>query len=283
LEERPPEQILMAANRFLSMLPDSLQLSVWIGMLDPFSGDLTYAGAGHPPPYLVTHGRAQALAATGPLLGVSTATVYEAARVILEPGSRLIAYTDGLIEASRDVLEGERRLEEAAVATSADLPGRATEAILDQVLAGNSPQDDIALLVVDALPIDAPLFLSLRATPSNLRRVRRAVRAYAERSGIGPQRVEEMVMAVGEAALNVVEHAYDGRQGSLTIQGERQGERLTIIVRDVGRWRQPVDRGRGRGTRIMKGFTDSTNTYTGPTGTVVEMTWSLDQVVPAAP
>ncbi|MGH2372674.1 MAG: SpoIIE family protein phosphatase [bacterium] len=283
LEEQRPHEILMATNRFLAMLPDSLQLSVWIGLFDPFTGDLAYAGAGHPPPYIVARGRAQALQSTGPLLGISTATVYEQTHIALEPGTRLIAYTDGLIEASRDVLEGERRLQEAAVATATEPPGHATEMLLARVLDGGSPQDDIALLVVDSLPVDAPLFFSLRAAPANLRRIRRVVRAYAERMGISAERVEDVVMAVGEAALNVVEHAYQGRQGALTIQGERQGDRLMISVRDAGRWRPPVDRGRGRGTRIMKGFTESTNTHTGPQGTVVEMTWVLDQRVSAAP
>ncbi|MGQ0548833.1 MAG: GAF domain-containing protein [Armatimonadota bacterium] len=283
LEERAPHEILMAANRFLSMLPESLQLSVWIGVFDPFSGTLAYAGAGHPPPYVVAHGRAQALDSTGPLLGISPTIVYEPARLVLEPGSRLIAYTDGLIEASRDILEGERRLQEAAVATAPEPPGRATEALLERVLNGGSPQDDIAVLVVDSLPVDAPLFFSLRAAPANLRKVRRAIRAYAGRVGISPERTEEVVIAVGEAALNVVEHAYDGRQGTLTIQGERQADRLMIIVRDAGRWRQPVDRGRGRGTRIIKGFTDSATVTTGPTGTVVEMTWVIDRVASGAP
>lgn len=281
LEEQRPHEILMAANRFLAMLPDSLQLSVWIGLFNPFTGDLAYAGAGHPPPYIVARGRVQALQSTGPLLGISTATAYEQIHTTLEPGTRLIAYTDGLIEASRDVLEGERRLQEAAVTTATEPPGHATEALLARVLEGGSPQDDIALLVVDLLPVEAPLFFSLRAAPANLRRVRRAVRAYAERMGISTERVEEVVMAVGEAALNVVEHAYEGRPGALTIQGERQDDRLVISVRDLGRWRPPVDRGRGRGTRIMKGFTESTNTHTGPQGTVVEMTWVLDQRVSA--
>ncbi len=282
LEEQRPHEILMAAARFLAMLPDSLQLSVWIGLFDPFTGELAYSGAGHPPPYLVAGGRAQTLESTGPLLGISTMTVYEQTSIRLEPGTRLIAYTDGLIEASRDVLEGERRLKEAALATASEPPGPATESLLARVLNGGSPQDDIALLIVDSLPLDAPLYFSLRAAPANLRKIRRAVRAYAERMGIPPERVEEVVMAVGEAALNVVEHAYEGRPGTMTVQGERQGDRLMISVRDLGRWRSPVDRGRGRGTRIMKGFTESTTTHTGPQGTVVEMTWVLDRRVSAA-
>lgn len=90
-------------------------------------------------------------------------------------------------------------------------------------------------------------------------------------------------MAVGEAALNVVEHAYGGRPGNLTVHGEIHGNLLMITVRDFGRWRPQVDRGRGRGTRIMKGFADSVRTHTGPAGTLVELTWGLNRATLAVP
>lgn len=82
-------------------------------------------------------------------------------------------------------------------------------------------------------------------------------------------------MAVGEAALNVVEHAYGGRQGNLTVHGQRHHGELTVIVQDFGHWRAPVERGRGRGTSIMQGFADTVKTQTGATGTTVELSWRI--------
>ncbi|MGQ0572038.1 MAG: SpoIIE family protein phosphatase [Armatimonadota bacterium] len=276
LQAHSPAEILAATNRLLFMLPERPQVSVWIAVFDPFSGDLTYSGAGHPPPYVMMDRQVDSLSATGPPLGLSDATVYREGRVPLSPGARLVAYTDGLIEATRDVVEGERRLVAAIQSTRDEPSGRAVEVLVDRVLAGVQPHDDIAVLILDLLPPGAPLFFSVPAVPENLWRVRRAVRAFAERGGVMKGRAEDIVMAVGEAALNAVEHAYEIGSGNATVHGEQHDNVLTITVRDFGKWKAPIERGRGRGIRIMKSFADTVTTSTGPTGTAVELTWTLD-------
>ncbi len=283
LEGRSPAYILKAVNDMLCKLPASEPLSMWVGTLNPYLGDLVYAGAGHPPPYLIEDNGVTLLSANGPPLGIALTTRYEEERTQLAPGARLIAYTDGLIEANRNVVEGEQRLMEAARAVRVDPPERAVGGLVERVLRDVQPQDDIALLILDRLPLGAPLSLSVHASPENLRRIRRALRAFAERAGLSPDRAEMVVIAVGEAALNVVEHAYGGRPGKLTVQGEQHGETLTITVRDFGQWRQQTDRGRGRGTRIMQGFADRVKTQTGPTGTLVELSWTLRRATAVLP
>lgn len=274
-----PAQILAATNRLLCMLPDRPQASVWIAVFDPFSGDLTYSSSGHPPPYVMMDRQVDCLSATGPPLGLSDATVYREGRVTLSPGARLVAYTDGLTEATRDVVEGERRLVEASQSTRDKPPGRAVDLLVDRVLDGARSHDDIAVLILDLLPRGAPLFFSVPAVPENLWRVRRAVRAFAERGRVMKERAEDIVIAVGEAALNAVEHAYEVGSGNLTVQGEQHDKVLTVTVRDFGKWKAPVERGRGRGTRIMKSLADTVTTSTGPTGTAVELTWALDRAL----
>ncbi len=276
VEGRSPAEILTAVNRLVLSLPEGeTQLSMWIGIYDPLSGDLVYSSAGHPPPCVLAGGDLRLLAVGGPPLGIAVTTTYDEVREQLLPGSRLVAYTDGLTEARRDVVDGERRLVEAVAATATQRPGRAVEALLDHALDGALPHDDVALLILDILPADAPLFLSLPASAQHLRRVRRTLRAFALRNGVPPARVEEMVIAVGEAALNVVEHAYASGTGLLIIQGERRQDTLTVTVRDFGRWGTPVERGRGRGIRLMQGFADTVRTTTSPAGTIVELTWDL--------
>ncbi len=283
LEGRSPAYILKAVNDMLCKLPASEPLSMWVGTLDPYQGDLIYAGAGHPPPYLMEDNRVTLLSANGPPLGIAPTTRYDEQRTHLTPGARLIAYTDGLIEANRNVVEGERRLMVAARSVGVDPPERAVGALVERVLRETQPHDDIALLILDRLPLGAPLSISVQASPENLRRVRRALRTFVERAGLPPDRAEMVVIAVGEAALNVVEHAYGGRPGKLTVQGEQHGETLTITVRDFGQWRQQTNRGRGRGTRIMQGFADLVKTQTGTTGTLVELSWTLRRTTAVLP
>jgi serine phosphatase RsbU (regulator of sigma subunit)/anti-sigma regulatory factor (Ser/Thr protein kinase) len=277
IEERLPGEILGAVNTYVCKGPAVQFLSVWVGILDPLSGQLQYSSAGHPPVRVLREDGLVALDGGGPPLGTSPTTQYRESQAELAPGNRFIAYTDGLIEATRDVIEGEERLARAVFATADRPPDRAVGALVDQVLEGMQPRDDIALMLLDLLPTSAPLVMSLPPMPESLRRVRRAVRAFVERHGMVGDRAEAVVIAVGEAVLNVVEHAYTGRPGKLAVQAEVHGDTLTITVRDFGRWRQAVERGRGRGTKIMQTFADSMRTRTGPEGTQVELSWSMQR------
>ena len=150
---------------------------------------------------------------------------------------------------------------------------RTAQLIAESVLADHPHEDDAAIVTVDILPVDAPLACTVPAVPESLARIRRAVRAFAQRCRVRPERVEPIVFAVGEAALNAVEHAYRATSGSLQVLGERRDGEVVITVRDVGRWREPVERGRGRGLRIMREFADAVTVRTGQEGTAVEMRW----------
>lgn len=276
LEGRRPGEIVNHLNRFLCRLPDGPQLSAWIATLDPYTGALTYCGGGHPPVLVLRPDQPiDAVTCTGPPIGLLMTLAYPEGQLTLEHGSRLIAYTDGLIEATRDIAASERALAEAAIRTRAEPPSRAAASLAEQVLGGSLHEDDIAVMVFDLLPVDAPLSLAVPASPDSLHRVRRAVRAFAKRAGVPGERVEEIVFAVGEAALNTVEHAYRGTGGQMQVRGERRNGAVVITVHDVGQWRDPIDRGRGRGMKIMRQFADQVDVDTGPEGTVVRLAWQL--------
>ena len=275
IEGRRPADVMAGVNHYLLQLPVPTNLSMWLATLDPSTGDLIYGGAGHPPVLVQGIDGVRELASQSPPIGFSSSVTYRDDRVQLASGERLIAYTDGLIEVTRDPIEGEQRLRDAAAATLGQPADRTVRTLVMDVLRGDRQEDDIALLIVDALPLSAPLSFALPAAPENLRRVRLAVRIYAERMGFPPRRVEEIVAAVGEAALNIVEHAYRGEAGELTVDAGLRDDTLTISVRDTGQWRPVLERGRGRGRRLMEGFADSMETVAGPAGTTVEMRWAL--------
>ncbi len=86
-------------------------MTAFIGILDPRTGELNYAGAGHPPPYLRdAAGEVRILEFGDAPLGVPDTFQVRARRTTLEAGSLLVLYTDGLTEASRNLLVGEERL-----------------------------------------------------------------------------------------------------------------------------------------------------------------------------
>ncbi|MEU9348337.1 SpoIIE family protein phosphatase [Streptomyces sp. NPDC048278] len=110
---------------------------------EPAERRLAWAQAGHPPPLLVRGGRAHRLdRPEGMLLGASANPVYESAEFQLEPGDRLLLYTDGLVERpGEDIDAGLDRLAAAALAAG---PG-SLDALLAAMLAGER-RDDVCVL-----------------------------------------------------------------------------------------------------------------------------------------
>ncbi len=120
--------------------------------LDPRTGKLRLASAGHPAPLILDGGGAWfPPVAPAPPLGAPARPV-QVWEGNLAPGAAVILFTDGLVEdRQRDVDEGTRRL--AAAARS--VPSMEPEVIADHILAGLSGSeraDDVALLVVRRRP-----------------------------------------------------------------------------------------------------------------------------------
>jgi serine phosphatase RsbU (regulator of sigma subunit) len=81
-------------------------------------------------------------------LGVAAAAGYHTSRVQLAAGAMLVLYTDGLIEYSHDLAQGEAALLEAAEAV-AGLPAQDPAAeIRDRIFRDQKVSDDVAILTV---------------------------------------------------------------------------------------------------------------------------------------
>ena len=107
----PGEVLRRTARAQARLLPDTLATVVY-ALLNPATGELSYANAGHPPPVWATpSGRAAYLdGASGVMLGAPIEPEFIVGHQILEPGTSLMFYTDGLIEdRSRDMSERPQR------------------------------------------------------------------------------------------------------------------------------------------------------------------------------
>ncbi len=119
------------------------------------SGRVRYLNAGHNPAYVLGAERRR-LGASGLPLGMLDATSYREQSVELVPGEMLIAYSDGLTEATNEAGQefGDERLE-ALLAGLQDLsPDRAGGRLLEEVdrfLAGRRPADDLSLVILKRL------------------------------------------------------------------------------------------------------------------------------------
>ena len=95
-----PGRILAEVNEvLLAYIPPSMFVTCFYTILDPRSGTLRYANAGHDLPYLWNGGDCEELRARGMPLGLMPGMSYEEKEMVLDTGEGVLFYSDGLVEA----------------------------------------------------------------------------------------------------------------------------------------------------------------------------------------
>jgi serine phosphatase RsbU (regulator of sigma subunit) len=95
-----PGKVLERANNLLLQdIPPHMFVTCLYGVLDPATGTLRYANAGHNPPYVHTRDGVVELRATGMPLGAMPDMTYEEKETTLAPGDTVLLHSDGLVEA----------------------------------------------------------------------------------------------------------------------------------------------------------------------------------------
>lgn len=158
-QEQAPHRTIERLDQALEHISDVFMATLVLAHLkvnEVGQWELLWASAGHPPPLLIQHdGIAHYLEeGSGVLLGAGVSRSRADARVVLPPGSTLLFYTDGLVEARGQSLEtGLRRMRQHA----ASLAHRSLDSFADHLLERARPgtnDDDAALLAV-RIPAEA--------------------------------------------------------------------------------------------------------------------------------
>jgi serine phosphatase RsbU (regulator of sigma subunit) len=138
-------------------IPSNRLVTFFYGELDRTTGVLDYVNAGHNPPFILrADGPSERLAPTAIALGILPAAVFELFSAEVEPGDRMLLYTDGITEAAnaRDEEYGEERVE-AWLRDHRGTEGRALiEGLIEDVVRFASPvrpRDDMTLMAVSRL------------------------------------------------------------------------------------------------------------------------------------
>jgi serine phosphatase RsbU (regulator of sigma subunit) len=132
----------------------NLFVTVFFGILDPHSGILCYANAGHNPPYLLGERRGvKSLTNTGMPLGVDEDNSWGEEQISIAPGELLLMYTDGVTDAQNsdgDFIDRTMLLNVAQI--NLDKPvSELQQKILDRLheFVGDAPRfDDLTLVIV---------------------------------------------------------------------------------------------------------------------------------------
>ena len=96
-----PGEVLARVNDALHPdIPSSMFVTCFYCILDPVSGSLRYANAGHDLPYVRrSGGECEELRARGMPLGLMSGMSYEQKEIVLDAGEAALLYSDGLVEA----------------------------------------------------------------------------------------------------------------------------------------------------------------------------------------
>lgn len=275
LPDPSPAAVLAALDAFARQVPGAECTTAICAVVHRETGAVRYASAGHVPG-VVAHPDGSTIllddVQSPPLASLHNRRTE--GEVQMQPGSVLLFCTDGLIERRGEHLGiGLARLRAAAAEARTAPPEAIAQRILTDLVPGGQQRDDVALVVYAPRP-PAELTISIDADPQQLRVLRHALAGWLDDLGVPEADANDVLLAVGEAAANAVEHAYGrDRPGRAHLAAAADGHRITVEVRDEGAWLAPSgdDITRGRGILIMRSVMDEVDVATTRSGTVVTM------------
>jgi serine phosphatase RsbU (regulator of sigma subunit)/anti-sigma regulatory factor (Ser/Thr protein kinase) len=225
-----PLVMIACADRTVREQHPGRFVTAFVAVLDPVTNECAYASAGHPPPFLRDpNGRITALQSGGVPLGVALpgTVTWSRSLVSIEANSVLLLYTDGLTEATRDVLVGEARVRAALEALDPH-QGDVAQRVYDSVLSGHS-NDDVAILAVRFHRTSTVRRWRFDPRWSDAtRRVRDEVRKEVLSAGFGDTFALDTVFA--EVCANLIRYA----PGIADLYVEHRDESVVLHVLDKG-------------------------------------------------
>jgi serine phosphatase RsbU (regulator of sigma subunit)/anti-sigma regulatory factor (Ser/Thr protein kinase) len=254
-----PSEVLTRVNNLLvEEMPAHMFVTCLYAVLDPASGRIRYANAGHNVPYVSTEGGVTELRATGMPLGLLPEMTYEEKEATLAPGDTVLLHSDGLAEAHNPDREmfGFPRV--------ASLTGEASdgEVLIDRLLKelqeftgpGVEQEDDITLVTIGRRAAGTTggtetvssesaerqlAAFEVASEPGNERQAIDQVAEAVAGLGLAGERLERLKTAVGEATMNAIEHG-NGNRPELPVE-------VTVVTDDTDLKVRITDQGGDRG------------------------------------
>jgi anti-sigma regulatory factor (Ser/Thr protein kinase) len=272
LDGHSPGETLKRLDRTLQTTSGRGMATAAYAILDPATGALRYASAGHPPPVIVRGGREAHLleVVSAPPLGSLPFSTFHEVQDQLASDDTIVLYTDGLIERRHEPLTaGLERLR--ALASAAASAEQLCRRLVEQLVPAGGADDDIAVVALRVVPVEAVLRVRFAADPQVLSQMRRMLGRWLQEHGTEADEVAAITLACGEACANAIEHAYAPGVAYFELEALYADGVVTITVRDTGRWRAPRGTNRGRGLKIIAAAVDELDLHTTDAGTEVVM------------
>jgi anti-anti-sigma factor len=280
VEGLQPAEVVAKLHRLVGHLRVGLSTTLTYLDLDPFTLEVRYVSAGHlpvlhapadGPPRFLAGARSTPLGAAPPQASIPQDSL------VLAPGDSLVLYTDGLVERRDTGIDSRlEQLRAAVQAAPADLPAQ-LEQLTATLTEGDERTDDIALLALRAHgPPPGAFSAAIGGVAEQLHALRGDLRTWLAGVGATPAEVNDVLIAVGEACSNAIEHANASDDETIDVRAQMTGRELAVSIGDHGIWRaarEPADR--GHGLRLMRVLSSGMKVATAENGTRVQLRFRL--------
>ena len=250
--ESHPARIMQKINQAVCHGNESsMFVTFFVGVLDLPTGRLHYCNAGHDTPLLID-GTVKALDVMSNIaLGVDADWYYESQLVVLNPGSTLLLYTDGLTEAmdAKHRQYGLQRVK-GTVARNLKAPPQQLLDVLradcEQFVDGAEQSDDLTMLAVSYTPAQEETVLERELKVTNdvkhVPEVNDFITDFCQDVKMDESLTTQMQLAVEEAVVNIMNYAYpEGEQGDIFIKASATAEHVKFVLTDHGAAFAPTD------------------------------------------
>jgi PAS domain S-box-containing protein len=279
LEGHSPALVVERLNRLIWTEAQEGQMATLLFVVvDPAGGQVGWVNAGHPPPLLAVDGEPPSfLKGAGAVpLGVLPYPDFRETSVAVGPEATVVLYTDGLIERPGESIDlGLRRLADLVHGAPND-PEALCDQLLEALIPDGAPSDDVALLALRTLPMSGRFDVEFAAEPESLVAMRVLLRRWLRHVEASEEELEEVVIACGEAATNVIEHAGVSGRKPFELSGRLEGRTVELTVRDHGTWRPLREGEGGRGLPLMRSLMHEIDVTSTAQGTTVRLSRTLE-------
>jgi serine phosphatase RsbU (regulator of sigma subunit)/anti-sigma regulatory factor (Ser/Thr protein kinase) len=310
-----PSAVLERVNNILvDDIPPNMFVTLLYALLDPMTGQMQYANAGHDLPYRRELDGISELRATGMPLGLMPAMSYEEKEITLAPGESVLFYSDGLVEAHNPQREmfGFPRLRGlvASHGGGADLIDYLLGELQGFTGEDWEQEDDVAILTLQRYnqprstsntqtmeagtdnneEMNILAEFSISSQPGNERLAIIQVEETIQDLNLTKDQMERLKTAVGEAAMNAMEHGNKFQaEIPVSIRILDSSQAITVQITDQGggtpipETNEPdleaklagTQSPRGWGLFLIKNMVDEMNVTTDGTHHTIELVMRL--------
>jgi serine phosphatase RsbU (regulator of sigma subunit)/anti-sigma regulatory factor (Ser/Thr protein kinase) len=272
LDGCPMEDLVARADTLTTAQSPDLVATVMVARYRPGDGHVRLAGGGHPPALLIgADGNVRQISAPGIPIGYPGAGTTSVVSFTMDRQDTLVLYTDGLIEATKDIVQGLERITSAAAETAQYPAPHMARALVERSLSGAMRRDDsLALVLRRRVPPAAvatpPLgAFEYRFSPSlaTVPLARHLFGDWLEHLRLDEAERADLLLVASELCSNAVRHA-SGKPGALAVRAWADADAVVVEVEDDGAGMELSQRAEdpdleaetGRGLYVVRALSD---------------------------